>query len=73
MINASLTGRRRRVYFEAIQRVDPERFQAKACPGLDPGWTPVRVKKTLQNKKTEPRSDAIGTEKALCHPLTGRQ
>jgi hypothetical protein len=31
------------------------------------------VKKTRQNKKTEPRSDAIGTEKALCHPLTGRQ
>src|SRR5438552_19000275 len=28
----------------------PERFQAKACPGLDPGWIPVRVKKTRQNK-----------------------
>jgi hypothetical protein len=27
-----------------------ERFRAKACPGLDPGWTPVRVKKTRQNK-----------------------
>jgi hypothetical protein len=26
---------------------------------------PVRVKKTRQNKKIEPRSDAIGTEKAL--------
>src|SRR6202021_510433 len=25
-----------------------ERFRAKACPGLDPGWTPVRMKK---NKK----------------------
>jgi hypothetical protein len=43
----------------------PERFQAKACPGLDPGWIPVRVKKTRQNKKLEPRSDSIGTEKAL--------
>src|SRR5260221_13781413 len=42
-----------------------ERFQAKACPGLDPGWIPVRVKKTSQNKKIEPRSDSIGTEKAL--------
>src|SRR5882724_8321448 len=42
-----------------------ERFQAKACPGLDPGWIPVRVKKTRQNKKIEPRSDSIGTEKAL--------
>src|SRR5207237_9284259 len=28
-----------------------ERFRAKACPGLDPGWVPVRVKKTRQNKK----------------------
>jgi hypothetical protein len=32
-----------------------ERFRAKACPGLDPGWMPVRVKKTRQNKKMEPR------------------
>jgi hypothetical protein len=29
------------------------RFQAKACPGLDPGWSPVRVKKTRQNKRPE--------------------
>ena len=39
-----------------IQRQDlrgVERFQAKACPGLDPGWIPVRVKKTRQNKKIE--------------------
>jgi hypothetical protein len=28
-------------------------------------WIPVRVKKTRQNKKLEPRSDSIGTEKAL--------
>src|SRR5258708_11570461 len=34
-----------------------ERFPAK--------WTPVRVKKTRQNKELEPRSDLIGTEKAL--------
>ena len=34
-----------------------ERFRAK--------WMPVRVKKTRQNKKIEPRSDSIGTEKAL--------
>jgi hypothetical protein len=26
------------------------RFRAKACPGLDPGWIPVRVKKIRQNK-----------------------
>src|SRR3954462_9261895 len=37
-----------------------ERFQAK--------WLPVRVKKTRQNKKIEPRSDSIGTEKALAPP-----
>jgi hypothetical protein len=34
-----------------------ERFRAK--------WIPVRVKKTRQNKNPEPRSDSIGTEKAL--------
>jgi hypothetical protein len=34
-----------------------ERFQAK--------WIPVRVKKTRQNKKVEPRSDSIGMEEAL--------
>src|SRR5262245_4400701 len=28
-----------------------ERFQAKARPGLDPGWMPVHVKKTRQNKR----------------------
>jgi hypothetical protein len=31
-----------------------KRFPAKACPGLDPGWIPARVKKTDQNKKIEP-------------------
>jgi len=30
-----------------------ERFPAKACPGLDPGWIPVRVKKTRQDKEIE--------------------
>src|ERR1700722_9280138 len=37
----------------------PERFRAK--------WIPVRAKKTRQNKNPEPRSDSIGTEKALDH------
>jgi hypothetical protein len=37
-----------------------ERFRAK--------WMPVRVKKTRQNKNLEPRSDSIGTEKALDRP-----
>src|SRR6267378_2725897 len=30
-----------------------ERFRAKACPALDAGWVPVRVKKTRQKKKRE--------------------
>ena len=34
-----------------------ERFQAK--------WRPVRVKKTRQIEKLEPRFDSIETEKAL--------
>jgi hypothetical protein len=42
----------------------PVRFPAKACPGLAPGWGPVRGKKTRQIKNPEPRSSAIGTEKA---------
>ena len=37
-----------------------ERFQAK--------WIPVRVKKTRQNQNIEPRSNSIGTEKALTAP-----
>src|SRR5713101_7137792 len=40
-------------------------FSSEACPALDAGWVPVRVKKTRQNKKIEPRSDSNGTEKAL--------
>src|SRR5882724_4540573 len=31
-----------------------DRFPAKACPALDAGWMPVRVKKTRQNKEIEP-------------------
>jgi len=27
-------------------------FRAKACPGLDPGWMPDRVKKTRHNKES---------------------
>ena len=41
-----------------------ECFRAKACPGLDPG-IPARVKKTRQNKRIEPGSDSIRTDKAL--------
>jgi hypothetical protein len=41
----------------------PMRFPAKGS-GLDPGWGPVGVTKTRHIKKPEPRSDAIGMEKA---------
>ncbi len=34
-------------------RLNLERFQAKPVPGLDPGWIPVRAKKTRQNKNLE--------------------
>jgi hypothetical protein len=51
-----------RTAIEEVKRRDPrgrdgwpiiflERFPAKAGPGLDPGWVPVRVKKTRQTKK----------------------
>src|ERR1700760_3858921 len=40
-------------HFIPVNRL--ERFRAK--------WIPVRVKKTRQNKKLEPRSDSIGTDK----------
>jgi hypothetical protein len=42
----------------------PMRFPAKAGPGLDPEWGPVRVKQTRHIENPEPRSDSIGTEKA---------
>jgi hypothetical protein len=38
-------------------RTGSERFRAK--------WTPVRVKKTRQNKRLERGSDSIRTNKAL--------
>jgi hypothetical protein len=41
-----------------------ERFRAK--------WMPVRVKKTRQNKRLEPGSDSIRTDKALAEILVGR-
>jgi hypothetical protein len=40
-----------------------KRFQAK--------WTPVRVKKTRQNKRVEPGSDSIRTDKARVPGLRG--
>ena|ERR1700688_304911 len=45
-------------------------FSSEACPGRDPGRMPVRVKKTRQNKRLEPGSDSIRTDKALVLPDT---
>ena len=39
-------------------------FPAKACPGLDPGWRLVRVKKTRQIRNLESCLDSIKTEGA---------
>jgi hypothetical protein len=49
-----------------------KRFPAKAGPGLDPGWKPVRVKKTRQIMKLKPRFDSIETEKASRGCLVAR-
>ena len=42
-------------------------FPAKACPGLDPGWRPVRVKKARQIKNLKPVP--IQSERALALQL----
>ncbi|GCC47237.1 hypothetical protein chiPu_0031337, partial [Chiloscyllium punctatum] len=39
----------------------PDLFQLERFPAK---WIPVRAKKTRPNKKREPRSDLIGTERA---------
>jgi hypothetical protein len=40
-------------------------FARSALKRFPAKWNPVRVKKARQNKKPEPRSDSIGSEKAL--------
>jgi hypothetical protein len=35
-----------------------ERFSSGACPALDAGWVPVRVKKTRQKQKRTTRGKA---------------
>jgi hypothetical protein len=39
----------------AIDELSLEHFRAKQSSGLTRRWIPVRVKKTRQNKKLEPR------------------
>ena len=50
-------------------------FKRSMSSGLARGWTPVRVKKTRQNKIMEPASDSIGSGKALnsCRHQRGKQ
>src|SRR5437667_9483993 len=42
-----------------------ERFRAKVCPGLDPGWYRFAGRKRVRARGASLRSDSIGTEKAL--------
>jgi hypothetical protein len=42
-----------------------DRFQAKTCPGLDPGWRPLHDDKTRQIGNPEPGFDSNEAEKAL--------
>src|SRR5258705_2925393 len=44
---------------------EPERFTAKACPGRDPGVDTGSREENASKQETDPRSDSIGTEKAL--------
>jgi hypothetical protein len=46
-----ILGQRELVLFLFGLLVLLKRFLAKACPGLDPGWVPVRVKNTRQNRR----------------------
>ena len=41
----------------SVRGIGLQRFRAKACPGLDPGWSPVRVKKTRQSKRLKSGPD----------------
>jgi hypothetical protein len=49
-----------------------ERFQAKACPGLDPGWKPVRVKKTRQFKNLDCDCAARSSQSLRWHNMAAR-
>jgi hypothetical protein len=49
----------------------PERFPAKACPGLDPVWVPVRLKKTRQNEMTASVPIASERKRLLRQQATG--
>src|SRR5579863_2023539 len=44
--------------FNGIEKRHVRAFSSEACPGRDPGWIPVRVKKTRQKQESsaEPRA-----------------
>jgi hypothetical protein len=56
---ATITSRDFRIpRFTAPRRSAPDQSVcSESLPGLDPGWEPVRVMKTRQNKNLESRSD----------------
>src|SRR5271154_4644563 len=60
-------------WLEAYSRSCRDGATSPALERLRAKWIPVRVKKTRQNKNLEPRSDSIGTGKALeCVLVVGR-
>jgi hypothetical protein len=67
-------------YFFSNGRAPPELRSAvtAACGGIgtikrfQAKWTPVRAKKTRQNKSLVLRSDSIATEMALITPTLGK-
>jgi hypothetical protein len=55
---------------ERVARQSASAFSSESPPGLDPGWIPVRVKKTRQIKRECLRSDAIGAEEVYSQTHT---
>jgi hypothetical protein len=49
------------------------RFQAKACPGLDPGWKPVRVKKRVKRPKKVSQMELLPGAGLYPAPVGGRR
>ncbi len=47
-----------------------KRFRAKTCPGFDPGWVPVRVKKTRQKALAYHRGQRFSCQAGRC-PISG--
>src|SRR6266850_1620475 len=48
-----------------------EHFPAKACPGLDPGWMPVRLRKCDQTKNLQRAESGVPALDQNCSAATG--